>query len=58
MIKLFNKLRLASGLTLAGLSLMLSPAQAQTSDPLSLSWEEITKQAQGQTVYFNAWGGG
>ena len=58
MIKFLNRLRLASGLTLAGLCLMFSPAQAQTSDPLSLSWEEITKQAQGQTVYFNAWGGG
>lgn len=39
-----------------GLALSLASISASAVEPDS-SWSEITEQARGQTVYFNAWGG-
>lgn len=33
-------------------------SQAVTANELNLAWDEQLQQAKGQTVYFNAWGGG
>ncbi len=45
-------LALAGALTLLGLT-----APALAADPDPKSWDAVTAEAKGQTVYFNAWGG-
>ncbi|MDV5169080.1 ABC transporter substrate-binding protein [Photobacterium rosenbergii] len=45
--------------TLLGLALALASglSTAQAAPEPEQSWDDIVKQAEGQTVYFNAWGG-
>ena len=45
--------------TLLGLALALASglSTAQAAPAPEQSWDDIVKQAEGQTVYFNAWGG-
>ena len=47
-----NKITLALG------SLLLAHTYMAHASPVLASWGEIEKSARGQTVYFNAWGGG
>ncbi|MDX1737682.1 MAG: ABC transporter substrate-binding protein, partial [Alphaproteobacteria bacterium] len=39
-------------------ALVLAAGMGLTQDGYAANWEQIEKEAQGQTVYWNAWGGG
>lgn len=39
------------------LTLSLTAAQASSDNSISVDWQKTVNKAQGQTVYFNAWGG-
>lgn len=45
-----------SNIALAGFLAVASAGQLQAAEPDS-DWESVVKEASGQTVYFNAWGG-
>lgn len=46
------------GLSLAlSAGLAMSGSLAQAADPNPANWDDVLKQAKGQTVYFHAWGG-
>ena len=46
------------GLTLAlFVGMAISGSMAQAADLNPANWDDVLKQAKGQTVYFHAWGG-
>ena len=48
---------LGSGLALATISRSWAADAAAASSAATIAWPAITKEARGQTVYFNAWAG-
>ena len=42
---------------IAAAALLVSAAHALAADPYPAKWDDVLRQARGETVYFNAWGG-